>query len=262
LSAIDRILHIDDELRLSFFQALFRHERAPDVTLLSASQVRMLEGLMMTLWSGDEKSVQSAVRRMWAQPAVRSEILQLLDVLDDRAAHRTYPLVDDISVPAKHLFEDVPLQLHARYTRHEVFAAIGRESLAKPFSHREGPFWHPDTNTDYFFITLDKSEKYYSPSTRYRDYAISPEVFHWESQSTTREASPTGQRYINHVNLGSNVMLLVRSRNKDGMNRTVPFTLLGPATYVQHEGERPMAIVWRLHRPMPLDFFSASKVAT
>jgi hypothetical protein len=49
-----------------------------------------------------------------------------------------------------------------------------------PFSHREGPFWHPETNTDYFFITLEKSEKYYSPSTRYRDYAIA-DRFHWKS---------------------------------------------------------------------------------
>jgi hypothetical protein len=55
-------------------------------------------------------------------------------------------------------------------------------------------------------------------------------------------------------------MLLVRPRNKDG-NRTMAFTFLGPATYIEHTGERPMAILWKLHRPMPMDFFSLAKVA-
>jgi hypothetical protein len=52
--------------------------------------------------------------------------------------------------------------------------------------------------TDLLFITLNKSEAPFSPSTRYNDYAISTQEFHWESQSLTREASATGQRYIHH----------------------------------------------------------------
>jgi len=158
-------------------------------------------------------------------------------------------------------FDDVPLALHARYTRDEVLAALGRSTLAKPFTHREGPFWHPPTNTDYFFITLEKSEKHYSPTTRYRDYAIAPDVFHWESQSVTREQSATGQRYIHHVQRGSHVMLLVRPSNKDAWGSTHPFTFLGPATYVRHTGERPMAIIWQLHRAMPMDVFKVARVA-
>jgi hypothetical protein len=126
--------------------------------------------------------------------------------------------------------------------------------------HREGPLWHAPTNTDYFFVTIEKSEKYYSPSTRYRDYAISPDVFHWESQSQTRESSPTGQRYISHEQRGSHVMLFVRPHNKDG-NRTMAFTFIGPATYIEHTGERPIAILWKLRRAMPLDFFNRTKVA-
>jgi len=41
------------------------------------------------------------------------------------------------------------------------------------------------------FITLRKSEALFSPSTRYRDLALGPALFHWESQSTTTTASPT-----------------------------------------------------------------------
>lgn len=158
------------------------------------------------------------------------------------------------------LLKDVPLSVHARYTRDEVLTAIGRSTLAKPFTHREGPLCHEPSRTNFLFITLDKSEKYYSPTTRYRDYAISPDLFHWESQSGTSTASPTGQRYIHHVEQGVNVMLLVRPANKqDG--RTMPFMLLGPATIVSHAGERPMSIVWRLHLPMPADLFKVAEVA-
>ncbi|OLN27466.1 Helicase, C-terminal:Type III restriction enzyme, res subunit:DEAD/DEAH box helicase, N-terminal [Desulfosporosinus metallidurans] len=44
-------------------------------------------------------------------------------------------------------------------------------------------------------MTLNKSEKDYSPSTMYQDYSINEELFHWQSQSRTTVESLTGQRY-------------------------------------------------------------------
>ena len=61
-------------------------------------------------------------------------------------------------------------------------------------SHREGVLAHQSSATNLLFITLRKSEALFSPSTRYRDLALGPALFHWESQSTTTAASPTGQR--------------------------------------------------------------------
>jgi hypothetical protein len=124
---------------------------------------------------------------------------------------------------------------------------------ARPFPGREGVFFDEATQCDVFFITLKKSERLFSPTTRYNDYAISPWEFHWESQSLTREASPTGQRYIHHAERGSRVMLFVREENKRG-GVTQPFLCLGFADYVSHEGERPMAVRWRLHRAIPASF--------
>jgi hypothetical protein len=34
------------------------------------------------------------------------------------------------------------------------------------------------------------------------------------------------------------------------------FWFLGPATYVSHEGERPMAVTWQLDVPLPGDLFA------
>lgn len=50
-----------------------------------------------------------------------------------------------------------------------------------------------------FFITLNKSDKDFSPSTLYEDYAINEKLFHWQTQSKTSIQSTTGQRYINHL---------------------------------------------------------------
>jgi len=82
-----------------------------------------------------------------------------------------------------------------------------------------------------FWLTLDKTESEYSPTTMYQDYAISDILFHWQSQSTTLEASPTGRRYIGHKHIGHTILLFVREQSaKNGLSS--PFYFLGPADYV------------------------------
>ncbi len=132
--------------------------------------------------------------------------------------------------------------------------------------------WHEPSQTDLLFVTLNKSEALFSPSTRYRDLALGPSLFHWESQSTTTAASPTGQRYIHHEVRGSRVLLFVRvaagfceavHRREGGRagGVTEPFQCLGFARYVRHEGERPMGIRWRLERPIPAGWMQGMGLA-
>ena len=156
-----------------------------------------------------------------------------------------------------------PLHLHADYQLAEIMAAMGvvdpkSTKLVRP---QAGVFWHQRYSSDLFFITLDKSEKDYSPTTMYDDYPISPTLFHLQSQSNTREDSPTGRRYREHAQRGSHILLFVRRRRQDERRVTAPYTFLGPATYVAHQGERPMSITWRLHHPMPAELFEEMKVA-
>ncbi len=92
----------------------------------------------------------------------------------------------------------------------------------------------------------------------YRDYAINRELFHWESQSRQAPHQPTVQRYINHREEGTQVLLFVRDRKKGELG-TMPFTFLGPAEYVSHEGERPVQFVWRLETPMPAELFESAR---
>ena len=118
---------------------------------------------------------------------------------------------------------------------------------------REGVKYLPDIRTDIFLITLNKSDRDYSPTTMYNDYAVNPTLFHWQSQSTTTPESPTGQRYIHHVALGGHVLLFVREYKKDSYG-TGAYTFFGEGTYVSHEGSRPMNILWRLKSAIPAKY--------
>ena len=84
----------------------------------------------------------------------------------------------------------------------------------------------------------------------------------WSQAASTSPPpmSPTGERYLEHQAKGTNVFLFVRhSKHRSG--RTAAYTCLGAADYVSHQGSRPIAITWRLRKPMPDDFFREAKVA-
>ncbi len=130
----------------------------------------------------------------------------------------------------------------------------------KPSTVREGVKWLADKKTDVLFVTLNKSDKDYSPTTMYKDYSISETLFHWQSQSTTGEESPTGKRYINHKEKGEqNLLLCVREAKKDKWGNTAPYTVLGFANYVKHEGSKPMSITWELEQEIPAKYLKETK---
>jgi len=142
------------------------------------------------------------------------------------------------------------LALHAHYTRDQILLALGRGSFEKPAQQREGVLHIPEQKLDIFFVTINKSEKEFSPSTLYEDYALSDRLFHWQSQSTTSADHPTGQRYIDHKGKGYQPLLFVRESIELSNRLTAPFQYLGPVEYVRHEGSKPMSIVWRLQHPL------------
>ena len=201
--------------------------------------------LLVTLFDSanvSDDSLESALQMLWEHPQVLAELCELLDVLRERINHVQTPLA---------CRPDAPLQVHARYTRREIQAALGKGLGLRLPLWQAGVLWMPAERVDVFVFTLDKSGGRFSPTTRYRDYAISPEVIHWESQSTTREESDTGQRYQNHNQQGSEVLLFARVSPDDRA-----FWCLGSARYQAHEGERPMAIQWKLDIPLSGDLFA------
>jgi hypothetical protein len=192
-------------------------------------------------------SLQDAVDLVWTHPQVRAELGDALEVLRAQVDHLHEPI---LGLP------DVPLQIHGRYTRIEILAAVGEGAGAKTPQWREGVYDAKSVGADLLAFTLDKTSGDFSPTTRYRDYAITRELIHWESQSGTRADSPTGRRYQAHVAMNRSILLFARNRADDRA-----FWFLGPATYVKHEGERPMAVTWKLHTPLPGDLFASFAAA-
>src|SRR5690242_21494866 len=71
------------------------------------------------------------------------------------------------------------------------------------------------------FVTLDKSGKDYSPTTRYRDYAISPELFHWETQSAASVRSEEHTSELqSHVNLVCRLLLEKKKKTLQQLTHT------------------------------------------
>ncbi|WP_298885598.1 DUF3427 domain-containing protein [uncultured Serinicoccus sp.] len=243
------LAHVDDPVRRQGYEAVLAD---PDTTGLTPVEERLAEMLFFTLWpdGGGHSSVRAGLSELVQVPDLVEEMQAVIEVAFDEAERPVAPTPGPLA--------QVPLRVHARYQREEVLAALGYASLnRKPNSFREGVLFVPELNVDAFFITLRKTEERFSPTTMYRDYPISQQLFHWESQSTTTERSKTGQRYLNGT---STVLLFVREEQKDDFG-TSPYVYLGPATYVSHRGERPIAVTWKLAQPMPADLFAAATVA-
>lgn len=251
LKRVRALAHVDDRHRAEGYARLLTDDAGPYAGL-SASEQRLARMLFFSLWpdGGGHPSYDAGLDALHSEGAVREELSTVVDISFDAARHQSGDLSGELS--------DVPLRVHARYQREEILAAVDYASLERrPTSVMQGVAYSQARNTDLFFVTLRKSEADFSPTTMYRDYPISTQLFHWESQSTTSLESPTGQRYLNGT---STVLLFVREQEKDEFG-TSPYLFLGPATYLQHSGERPIAITWRLDRPMPSDFFHTATVA-
>lgn len=252
--AVGRLLHMEDQERTSYYIGVLSQDRPPAVGTLSVRQQRLIQMLLLDLWGPAPafETLDAALQALWSHPAIREELVQLLTVLGDTSVHTTRDAA---------LGPDVPLLTHARYTRQAILASVGDSTVQEPRTWREGVRYIAPAKADVFLVTLRKTPDRFSPSTMYRDYALSPTRFHWESQSTTSVGSPTGQRYIHHAQQGSAIYLFAREESDSAGGGTMAYLFLGQARYVSHEGERPMAITWELEAPIPPDFFQEARAA-
>ena len=256
-SALPRIASIDSRRWLQFLL-----QKLPSIATWTPSEFSELEKRMIWMFyftffqtfasedsdekiesnlSENDRKLCTAIRRLQELSHCTIVWEEMTSVLQYNLEHITF--VDD---PVDLGF-DCPLDLHCHYTRDQIFAAL---DYLTPSNIRQGVKWLPDKKVDVLLNTLIKSEKDYSPSTMYNDYSINETLFHWQSQSTTSAASPTGQRYRYHREQGSKVILFVREYDKIE-NITAPFMYLGLADFVSSEGSRPMNIIWQLQRPIP-----------
>jgi hypothetical protein len=249
---VNRLVHVDDAERVERWLDWLSRDGTPE--LASERERRLASMLLVTLWGlrALPASFDEGWRSFWEAKPLREELREVLDMLGER--------IPRVGIPVD--LPDVPLRLGASYARDEILAAFGKlRPGGAAYSHQAGPWHHAESNTEILFITLRKSLKHYSPQTMYRDYAISRELFHWETPNDTRVASIRGERYLGQRENGLTVLLAVREVRTDPWGATAPYVLLGPCDFVSHKGERPIGITWRLRHPVPADLYEGFKIA-
>lgn len=245
--ALGRFAAIDSRRWISFLIEALKNIDNIDFSALPDAKKRMMQMFYITIWgkSIEDWNSQEVIDNLYSlsdSPVLLSELIALLEY--------NYNHIDFIDEPVDLGF-DCPLDLHCTYTRDQLLVAM---DFMKPSTVREGVKWLPEKEIDVFFITLNKSDKDYSPTTMYKDYSINETLFHWQSQSTTNAEGKVGQRYIHHRRNGSKVLLFVREFKNDVYGNTAPYTYLGTVNYVSHNGSRPMNITWRLDAPIPAKY--------
>ena len=211
---------------------------------LSGEKRLMAMMLYYDIWqdSGKFKNLNESFNLFSNSHHLVNEMNQVAQILRSRINYIEKPI---------QLSYSFPLKIHGRYTRSQILAASGESTLNKKSTSREGSLIIKSKNTELLFVTLEKSEENYSPTTLYEDYAISEQIFHWQSQNSTKPTSAKGQSYINQIQLNKTVLLFVRERNKDEYGNTFGFVFLGRVHYISHTGSQPMSINWKLEVPVP-----------
>ena len=123
----------------------------------------MLQMFYVTLWgktaeSREDEEVLDNLYALSDSPVLLGELQALLQYQYDR--------IDFIDEPVDVGF-DCPLDLHCTYPRDQLLVAL---DFLKPATVREGVKWLPEKQLDVFFVTLNKADKDYSPTTMYKDY--------------------------------------------------------------------------------------------
>ncbi len=236
------LLHINSKPLLEFWISYLN-----DISVPKDERERIMRNMLYySFYQKEPKkegfaTVEEGIRAMNQYDFIKDELLQILDY---NLKHIGFvPLGNEYSF-------DCPLEVHCNYNTRQIMAAFDYYNEEQAPEFREGVKYFEQKKTDVFLINLNKSEKDFSPSTMYDDYAINEKLFHWQTQSGLSDNSKTAIRYMNHDELKSNISLFVREYKKSG-SYTSSFVFLGNASYVSHQGNKPISFVWKLNHDIP-----------
>jgi superfamily II DNA or RNA helicase/HKD family nuclease len=232
--------HVDEPDRLRRYDELLSTALQQQSSPLSTrDRARMLMFDAQLQNRGVLRAAEPTLDVIAAHPSLVREFSELREVLEDRVTilDQTFPVAE------------WPLALHRHYSRREILAAVGYMKAGQKIIGHQGGILKLEGKRELLFVTLDKSGNDYSPTTRYRDYAISADRFHWETQSAASVTRESGKRYVESPANGSSFFLFVRPKPGDA------FGFLGPVEYESHRGDRPIGITWKLTHPLPASLY-------
>ncbi len=235
LKRLPSLLHHNDPIYLDFLSDILCKKSS--YSDIEKRQILMLGYQLVVSGNVNINEIDAKLRDC---KFLLNELSELANLLNDSSEISDVPIS---GAPALW-----PLILHARYSRSEIIAAVGKHSDGARAHSREGVLRLPDQKIELLFVTLDKSKGFHDQIS-YRDYAVSPTHFHWETQNSTRPDSAIGQQYLNSPGNGWHHFLFVRSGPND------PYFALGQVCQESISGSQPMSILWKLEQPMTIELF-------
>ena len=136
----------------------------------------MLGMFHYTLW-GDKAEISFEESLKDLKEENSDIVRELLDIIEYNRSRIK-------SIEIEYEDDEIPLDIYASYSVQQIMVAFGKTKEDYMYPMREGALYIEEKNTDLFFITINKNEEDYLPSTMYNDYAKSSKFFNWESQST------------------------------------------------------------------------------
>ncbi len=242
---IKRLLQCNSLSYLTFVRNLIKNHF--NIELFNSEQNLMLLMFHYDIWQNEGvklgfKSIKESTLQIAKNSTMVEELAEVVDYLINK--------IDFVEKDIE-LNQPFPLRVHSRYNRDQILVAMGLHEFEKSSSNREGVALNKNLNIEALFVTLKKSEKEYSPTTLYDDYAISEYLFHWQSQNATSPQSEKGLSYINQKGLDKKILLFVREQNDDEYGFTMSYVFLGDANFINSSGSKPMNVEWKLSEPMP-----------
>lgn len=196
----------------------------------------------------DMNSLPALLRKLNDYPLFVKKIKELVEYKLDNLEIVTEPLSDTV---------DPGIEAYGCYNRNEILTLFNIPEAMKSLTFTQQSGIVPvDDNTELFFVTLNKSEKEFSPTSMYKDYIISEHKFHWQTQNKDT-IKGSGSRYINQKTNGKKFILFVRETKNDGFGNTNPFYCFGYVDYITSTGEKPMSIEWEVEKPIMAKFLEA-----
>ncbi len=252
-----RLYHTNSYQYLKFLDALISKgmKQMPNP---SRRERKFLQLFYYTVWMNDIQkvnktyglnfaSIQEAVSSVAAMKWFMEELRFLVSLRLTQLVQTTrWIKVDD----------DAEIELYGNYSADEVHLLLenklGRWQVF-------GTQYNMERKFAMVFVTLNKSDKDYSPSTLYEDYAISPEQFHWQSMNKVRHDSEEGLRITGQKTNGWKYLLFVRDSKQDEYGNTNGYYCLGFMDYCSSHGECPMNVVWTMRNSIPGFILEAAK---
>ncbi len=240
---IKQTIHWNDIRLIRFVTALiendFNYEHSHDNNIYALVLYYALYGKAIT--KTGFSNIDEALKAFSRYDVFVDELSQIMECLTDQLSVST-SRIDEL--------QECPLPLFSCYTRQEQLMMFGKIDSNSLFTPQSGLYTIEEKNVELLWITLNKSDRDFSPTTQYNDYAISENYFHWQTQNTVSH-DKTGRRFIEQKTNGRKFLLFVRERKKDAFGFTEPYYCLGLVDYVRSEGDCPMNIVWKMHNPIP-----------